>query len=140
MKAINSNNRSAKKQINIMLVMFLFLFSASIISTGSLFAGNKPSDLNNPVNKLSAAELMTSPALTVENNMVFSFNMPCGEYVKFSVYNTKGEEIAVLINEKAVTGEIKADLSLAFLKNGIYYYSLEAGNYREVRKLNVFEY
>lgn len=140
MKAINSNNRTAKKQSILTLVMFLFLFSASIISTGSLSAGTEPSDFKNTINKLSASELMTSPALTVENDMVFSFNLPAGEFVRFSIYNVKGEEIITLINDNTHNGEVKADLSQASLKNGVYYYSLETGNYKEVRKLNVFSY
>jgi hypothetical protein len=141
MKAINSNNRSTKKQmtskrhITFVLFMFLFLFSAS-----NIISGSNPANLNNPINKLTASELETSPALTVENNMIFSFNVPADEFVRFSIYNVKGEEITTLINDNTHNGEVKADLSQASLKNGVYYYSLETGNYKEVRKLNVFSY
>lgn len=127
MKAINNQNRAAKKQIAV-LFMLLFLFASSNILAG------------NTTNKLTEAELNNSPALTVENNVIFTFNIPAGEYVKFSIYNVKGEEIRVLINDRSINGEISADLAQAFLNNGVYYYSLEAGEYKEVRKLNIYSY
>ncbi|MCC6867069.1 MAG: T9SS type A sorting domain-containing protein [Ignavibacteria bacterium] len=127
MKAINNQNRAAKKQIAV-LFMLLFLFASSNILAG------------NTTNKLTEAELNNSPALTVENNVIFTFNIPAGEYVKFSIYNVKGEEIRVLINDRSINGEISADLAQAFLNNGVYYYSLEAGDYKEVRKLNIYSY
>lgn len=127
MKAINNQNRAAKKQIAV-LFMLLFLFASS-----SIFASNT-------TGKLTETELKNSPALTVENNVIFTFNIPAGEYVKFSIYNVKGEEIRVLINDRSINGEISADLAQAFLNNGVYYYSLEAGDYKEVRKLNIYSY
>ncbi len=142
MKAINTPNRTNNqmKHMVISLSMLLFLLAANTV-----FAGNN-GDNNNPGNKNKAAgnnsvtmnELEASPVLTVENTMVFSFSVPKGQYVRFSLYDVKGNEISVLINDNSHNGEVKADLSNAFVKNGVFYYCLVAGEYKEVRKLNVY--
>jgi hypothetical protein len=50
------------------------------------------------------------------------------------VYSLLGEQVAILLNEQMPAGMHKAVWNTGDLANGVYYYVLQAGNYREVRK------
>ncbi len=128
MKAINSQNRSNLKQLSAMLIMLLFLCTSA-----NIYAEN-----NNPIelNTLTAAELEQSDILTVDNDILYTISIPKGEYIRFSIFDTKGVELKVLIDDNKSQGEVKIDLGNANLKNGTYYYRLVVGQYKEVKKMN----
>lgn len=139
MKAINNSNRTNNKMKHMVITLSMLLF---LLAANTVFAGNNGDNNNRAAgnNSVTMSELEASPVLTVENTMVFSFSVPKGQYVRFSLYDLKGNEISVLINDNSHNGEVKADLSNAFVKNGVFYYCLVAGDYKEVRKLNVYAY
>jgi hypothetical protein len=60
--------------------------------------------------------------------------------VTLKVYDIRGQEIAVLVNEKLQAGEYEAPFSSDVFSNrhissGIYFYSLSAGSFRQTRKM-----
>lgn len=131
MNAINFQNRKNMKQLTAMLFMLLFLCSAVNIS-----AKNTDNTGNIEQNTLTAAELEQSDVLEINNEVLFSFSIPKGEYVRLSIFNNKGVEIKVLVDENKTQGEFKVDLSQANLTNGTYYYKLVVGKYKELKKMN----
>ncbi|HAX49047.1 MAG TPA: hypothetical protein DCX92_08690 [Bacteroidetes bacterium] len=136
MKAINFSNRSTLKQMIILSFMLLFLFSA--VSFSEENGSKNPSNINTTeAAVLTSSELSSSEMLTIESNMIFSFSIQKGDYVRFSIFDQKGAEIKVLVDEIQSAGEFSADLSQADLKKGTYYYRLVVGKHKEVRKLNI---
>ena len=127
MKAIKSQNQSNLKQISAMLFMLLFLCSSV-----NIFANNPGN--SNPTT-LTAVELDQSDILTVNDDILYSISIPQGEYIKFSIFDTKGVEMKVLIDSDQTQGSVVLDLGNAKLKNGTYYYKLIVGNYKEVKKI-----
>jgi hypothetical protein len=119
------------KQITAMLFMLLFL-----CATGNIFAENTNNTGNIEQNTLTAAELEQSDVLELNNEIMFSFSIPKGEYVRLSIFNNKGVEIKVLVDEDKTQGEFNVDLSQAKLTNGTYYYKLVVGKYKELKKMN----
>ena len=135
MKAINTQNRTSMKQMVFLSFMLLFLCSAAVNasdnSTKNPFV-QKPS-LNTT---LTSSEL-NSEMLTVENTMIFSFSIQKTDYVRFSIFNAKGQEINVMVDDVMNSGNFSADLGQLSLEAGTYYYRLVVGASKEIRKLNV---
>jgi hypothetical protein len=63
------------------------------------------------------------------------FKLPESGLVKLSVYDITGREIEVLMNEVKNTGEHTVNWNATNRASGIYYYQLEAGNVREMKKM-----
>ncbi|HAX49048.1 MAG TPA: T9SS type A sorting domain-containing protein [Ignavibacteria bacterium] len=125
-----------KKHYAALLLMLLFLFSAGPIMSSE--AENRAAGASSFA-ALSSEELMQAQNLSVASNTLFSFSIPKNEFVRFSVFNTSGREIAVLINENKRAGEFSADLNKANLTKGTYYYRLVVGNYKEIKRLNIIK-
>lgn len=86
---------------------------------------------------LTGEEISSASNLSVAGNTLFSFSIPQNEYVRFSVFDVYGKEIALLINEHKRAGNFSADLNKAKLSPGTYYYRLVVGRYREIRRLDI---
>ena len=57
------------------------------------------------------------------------------EQVTLTVYNMLGQAVAILVNESLSPGTYKATFDGSRLTSGIYYYTLEAGSFKTVKKL-----
>ena len=69
-----------------------------------------------------------NPSTTIE------FTLPASENVTLKVYSISGSEVAELVHDKLLAGTHKAFWNAGNLANGVWYYVLEAGEYREVCK------
>jgi len=135
MKAINTQNRTSMKQMVILSFMLLFLCSASANASDNT-AKNPVVQKTTVSTTLTATEL-NSEMLTVENTMIFSFSIQKTDYVRFSIFNAKGQEINIMVDDVMNSGDFSADLGQLNLEAGTYYYRLVVGSSKEVRKLNV---
>lgn len=63
------------------------------------------------------------------------FSVPNEMFVKLSVYNVLGQQIAELLNERIKEGFHEATFDANKLTSGIYFYRLDAENYTTVRKM-----
>jgi subtilisin-like proprotein convertase family protein len=66
-----------------------------------------------------------------------SYSIPSGSFVKLSVFDILGREIAVIVNEYKSTGNYEVEFSTSgkSFPSGVYFYKLEAGNFTSVKKL-----
>jgi len=55
--------------------------------------------------------------------------------VQLKVYDILGNEIATLVNEEKAPGTYKVEFNATKLSSGIYFYKLQAGNFKEVKKM-----
>jgi predicted amidohydrolase YtcJ len=67
-------------------------------------------------------------------NTTIEFSLPKSEWVSLKMYSVLGKEVARLVSGKCSAGPHKIAWNAENLANGIYYYVLLAGDYREVRK------
>ncbi len=68
------------------------------------------------------------------------FNIPSDDNLKMSnvklvIYNSRGQEVATLINERLSAGSHAASWNTSNFAGGIYYYVLTVGDYTESKKL-----
>ncbi|RPI13757.1 MAG: T9SS C-terminal target domain-containing protein [Ignavibacteriae bacterium] len=65
-----------------------------------------------------------------------TFSLPKTGIVKLAVYDVLGKETAVLINNEALgIGTYNVDFNASQLSSGIYLYRIEAGDYKETKKM-----
>jgi hypothetical protein len=66
---------------------------------------------------------------------VISYNIPVDGFVKLAVYNSLGEEVALLVNENLNAGSYNVEFKGKNLSSGIYFYKLQAGDFTIVKKM-----
>jgi Secretion system C-terminal sorting domain len=98
-------------------------------------AENKISDFTlyqnypNPFNPSTVISwLVPSPAQGSDGQAVEN-------WVKLSIYDLSGCEVAVLVNEKQPAGYHQIEFNASGLANGIYMYRIKVGDFIESRKM-----
>jgi hypothetical protein len=64
-----------------------------------------------------------------------SFSIPKSGNVKLAVYNTIGQEVAVLVNGAVTAGQHEVTFNAASLSSGTYFYKLQTSNSIMVKKM-----
>lgn len=70
---------------------------------------------------------------------IISFSLPKSEFVQLKVFDILGHEIALLSNGVFPAGLNQVTFNGNDLPSGIYFYALEAGNLKSVRKMMLTE-
>ena len=68
-----------------------------------------------------------------------NFTIQNSEFVTLKVYNILGSEVATLVNENLSAGAYTFNFDAQSLASGIYLYELNAGNFREIKKMNLLK-
>jgi len=63
------------------------------------------------------------------------FDIKSSQQARLSIYNILGVEIEILINEKLNPGTYEVNWDAKSYSSGIYYYSLESGDFTETKKM-----
>jgi hypothetical protein len=63
------------------------------------------------------------------------FSLPQRARVKITVYNILGEKIAVLVDQELAAGRHKAEFNARPFASGVYFFTMESGNFRDYKKL-----
>ena len=63
------------------------------------------------------------------------FALPNASMVKLAVYDILGREVTVILNEFRQAGKYEANFNASALASGVYFYRIEAGDFREVKKM-----
>jgi hypothetical protein len=68
-----------------------------------------------------------------------NFTIPNSDFVTLKMYNILGSEVATLVNENLSAGAYKYSFDAQNLASGVYLYELKAGNFREIKKMNLLK-
>ena len=68
-------------------------------------------------------------------NTKILYSVPEESLINIKIYNTLGEEVAVLVNENKAAGNYEVEFDAANLPSGIYFYKLQAGEYINTKKM-----
>jgi hypothetical protein len=69
----------------------------------------------------------------IEDPQAGSGNQGC--QIKLAVYNLSGQEVATLVDEWKATGSYEVELDASLLAPGVYFYKMQSGSFRDVKKL-----
>ncbi len=64
-----------------------------------------------------------------------SFSIQQTEFVTLKVYDVLGNEIKILVNEQKSPGSYNINFDGSGLSSGVYFYKIDAGTFRDVRKM-----
>ena len=73
--------------------------------------------------------MIFNPATTIK------YQIPELSLATIKVYDVLGNEIAKLVNEEKTVGSYEVKFDASSLSSGIYYYTLQAGDYIETKKM-----
>lgn len=63
------------------------------------------------------------------------FSIPKSEFVTIRIYDALGREIAILVNDRVIAGVYSVDWNAAAYPSGIYFYSIQSGDFIQTRKM-----
>jgi hypothetical protein len=66
---------------------------------------------------------------------IIRYGLPRNAFVKLVVYNTLGEQVALLLNEDQEAGYHEVKFDAAGLSSGVYFYRMQSGAYVGTKKL-----
>ncbi len=100
-------------------------------------------NLGDGPNAISGKGTLTPGQFALEQNYPNPFNptttiryaLPKAAHVTLTLYDITGRKIATLINENKTAGHYEYSLNGSRLASGIYFYSLDAGNFHATRKM-----
>ena len=81
-----------------------------------------------------AAGGATNSDLRYQNSEI---RIPGSSWVRLSIYDVLGREVAVLVNEPKASGSYTATWNAAGVASGIYFYRLTGGGFTDVKKMAV---
>jgi len=64
-----------------------------------------------------------------------SFSLAKSSFVNLEIYNSLGQKVAALINNKMNPGSYIVKFNASNLSSGIYYYKIQAGEFQSVKKM-----
>ena len=63
------------------------------------------------------------------------YTVPSNEYVTLKVYDVLGNTVSTLVNENKEAGKYNVMFDASNLTSGIYFYSIQAGKFNQVKKM-----
>jgi hypothetical protein len=65
------------------------------------------------------------------------FSIPQSSNVTLKIFNTLGQEVKTLLNQKLESGVHTINFDASKMNSGVYFYRLDAGSFSEVRKMTL---
>jgi|GEM_PF-3287214 len=91
-------------------------------------------DLNRENNLAESFQLEQNYPNPFNPSTTIRFSLQTAETVQLSIFNQLGQKVETLINEPMSAGSYSLTWNAEALPSGIYYYSLQAGNSKQMRK------
>ncbi|GBD87984.1 hypothetical protein BMS3Abin03_01918 [bacterium BMS3Abin03] len=99
----------------------------------------KPDSTTNVINEITETPENYSLYQNYPNpfnpTTIIKWQSPVNDFVKLKVFDLLGREVATLINEYKEAGTHSVEFNASGLPSGVYFYSIQIGNYVETRKL-----
>jgi hypothetical protein len=69
------------------------------------------------------------------SSSIIKYSIPKSSQVSLKIFNTLGEELETLVNEERPVGSYEVNWNAGNLPSGVYFYSLQAGDFVQARKM-----
>ena len=66
---------------------------------------------------------------------IITYTIPKENQVTLKIYNILGQEVKTLVNDTRAPGKYTVNFNASSLSSGVYFYTLRAGNYFQVKKM-----
>ena len=122
-----------------------YVFGGEMVNNNIPFGGGfivkiqSSSSVEDDINDLNGYALNQNYPNPFNPSTTINFVIPTSELVNLTVYNSLGQEVAVLVNEVVSTGQHSVEFNSVGLASGVYLLKMTAGNFLEVRKMNLLK-
>jgi hypothetical protein len=99
-----------------------------IISNVITFFVNNPTSIESDTQIISAFKLEQNYPNPFNPTTAIKYEIPKEGFVNVKIYNSLGQEVATLINEKQNAGSYIVEFDASDLSSGVYFYKLVSGN------------
>jgi len=65
---------------------------------------------------------------------IFKYNVPIAGMINLKVYNSIGQEVAILVNEQKTAGKYQVLFNASHLVSGLYFYQLKSSTFTDTKK------
>jgi len=119
-----------------------------VVSGANIFAGVDATVWRRSLSEVTAVEPMSAPVpvkcVVYQNapnpfnrSTAIAFALPQAMHVTIDVYSLLGERVASVLSEDLPAGTYRTNWDATNIASGVYLYRLQAGSFRETRKLVV---
>ncbi|MGE5410175.1 MAG: T9SS type A sorting domain-containing protein [Clostridiales bacterium] len=109
-------------------------YSGKAPDLGAKEYGNT-SGIANKINSVSEYRLEHNYPNPFNPVTTIGYSIPKASYVELNVYDMLGREVTSLVRKEQTAGEYKVQFDGSSLPSGIYIYSIQAGHFRDSKKL-----
>jgi beta-glucosidase len=71
------------------------------------------------------------------SSTIIVYQMPKDGRVSIKVYNTLGQEVAILVDEEKPAGKYQVEFNATNLSSGVYFYKMRSGKFTDSKKLTL---
>ena len=89
---------------------------------------------NNPMQGYELKQNMPNPS---DESTTIEFTIPISNMTELSIFDTKGNKIKTIISTYLFAGTHTFEVNLAGIPSGIYYYTLQSGDFSMTNKMIV---
>lgn len=90
---------------------------------------------NNTRNTPARFELTQNYPNPFNPTTTISYTLPKESFVTLRIYNILGQQISNLVNQNQMAGTYKVNFNASNLSSGVYFYTIQAGNFRQIKKM-----
>ncbi len=94
-----------------------------------------PSDVETESNQIHGYDLIQNFPNPFNPHTTIIYQIPESGFVLLKVFDVLGNEVSTLVREEKQPGEYKVEFSGDGLTSGIYFFIIQAGNFRETKKM-----
>ncbi|MEL6823422.1 MAG: DUF4397 domain-containing protein, partial [Calditrichota bacterium] len=123
-------NRSAN-QNGAAFGLFAAMADGQIITLSPIVGIDEPEVFNT----VETYELSQNYPNPFNPSTTIQYSLPNSERVQIAVYNTLGQQVALLVNQQQQAGTYEVKFDATNLTTGVYIYRIEAGSFNSVRKM-----
>ena len=70
---------------------------------------------------------------------IINYELPTTNIVELSIYNLLGQRVVTLVSKKQRAGHHRVEWDASIFASGVYFYSIEAGDFQQVKKMVLFK-
>jgi hypothetical protein len=100
---------------------------------------NLPTNVNNTEGSVYSYELSQNYPNPFNPVTYINYSIPKSGFVKLSVFDILGKEVATLVNSNKSEGSYEVIFDASRLSSGIYFYKITVGEFIDVKKMSVIK-
>lgn len=119
---------------------FLYVNAEDVVYAGTydqglFIGGDNPTTIDPHQNVPAQFSLRQNYPNPFNPTTTIGFSIAAPGFVKLTLYDILGKEIATIVNEERAAGDYTVEFNAGKLSSGIYFYQLEAGGFKQTRRM-----